>query len=538
LESEVEEADGLVTTRAQERKETAKGADQKREVENKEISQKGEGRAAEVHQPAYRWEPQIANSEAPQQVLQRILNVEVPNVRVRDLLALSGELRREMVDQTGTQNKVPAVGAALVTLPEMLVEFATPLREIKVVVMGRRREMGLLDEGSEIVIVQEDLCKELGLEVNKKRRMTMQTANGGKEEMQGCVEYLELEVGGVKTYAHAFVVQIAPYRLLLGRPWQKGVKLGKIERVDGSVEVEISDPGEEGKQVVVPTRERIGERLKGGMLVLGSESKGEVQGKKDTLTEAILASSFTYNGITQCLVYKKVANRVRLVPGTMPTNIRIIRQFLEDPLRTLPYISPHPPTFLPGVQLTHARIEELGLLTNEFLWPEKRELVVQVLRVNEQGLAWEETEKGRFRDEYFSPVKIPVQEHIPWARKTLPIPLGIREKVIELIRKKIDLGVYEPSYSSYRHQWFTVAKKDRNIRIVHNLTPLNAVTIRDTQELPLVYLYAEQCSAHSIYSGLDLFVGYNHRTLAEESRDYTTFDTPLGTMQLTVLPQG
>ena len=49
MESEVEEADGLVTTRAQERKETAKGADQKREVENKEISQKGEGRAAKVH---------------------------------------------------------------------------------------------------------------------------------------------------------------------------------------------------------------------------------------------------------------------------------------------------------------------------------------------------------------------------------------------------------------------------------------------------------------------------------------------------------
>jgi len=127
-------------------------------------------------------------------------------------------------------------------------------------------------------------------------------------------------------------------------------------------------------------------------------------------------------------------------------------------------------------------------------------------------------------------VKIPVQEHVPWARKTLPIPPGIREKVIELIQKKIDSGVYEPSYSSYHHQWFTVAKKDGNVRIIHNLTPLNAVTICDTQEPPLVYLYAEQCSARSIYLGLDLFLGYDHRTLVEESRDYTTFDTPLGTM--------
>jgi len=135
-------------------------------------------------------------------------------------------------------------------------------------------------------------------------------------------------------------------------------------------------------------------------------------------------------------------------------------------------------------------------------------------------------------------VKIPVQEHVPWAWKTLPIPPGICKKVIELIRRKVNSGVYETSYSSYCHQWFTVAKKDRSLCIVHNLIPLNVITVHDSQELPLVYLYAEQCSARSIYSELDLFIEYDYHTLAEESRDYTTFDTPLDTMCLTVLPQG
>lgn len=144
-------------------------------------------------------------------------------------MALSGDLRKEMVEQTRTQNKTPMVNAALTSAPDVPLEFATPLREVEVVVMGRCRELGLLDEGSEIVIVREDLCEELGVEINQKRKMTMQTANGGKEEMLGCVEYLELEVGGVKTYAHAYVIQRAPFRLLLGRPWQKGVKLGKVE---------------------------------------------------------------------------------------------------------------------------------------------------------------------------------------------------------------------------------------------------------------------------------------------------------------------
>ena len=85
--------------------------------------------------------------------------------------------------------------------------------------MGRHRELGLLDKRSEIVIVQEDLCKELGLEVNKKRRMTIQIANRGKKEMQEYMEYLELEVEGVKMYVHVFVVQSAPYWLLLERSW-------------------------------------------------------------------------------------------------------------------------------------------------------------------------------------------------------------------------------------------------------------------------------------------------------------------------------
>jgi len=34
--------------------------------------------------------------------------------------------------------------------------------------MGQCYELELLDEGSEIVIVQEDLCEKLGLEMNKK----------------------------------------------------------------------------------------------------------------------------------------------------------------------------------------------------------------------------------------------------------------------------------------------------------------------------------------------------------------------------------
>jgi len=88
-----------------------------------------------------------------QKVLQKVLDVEVPNIQVCDLLALSKDLRQKIVDQTRMQNKISIVGATLVTVPKMPVEFAMPFQKIEVIVMGRYQEWKLLNEGSEIVIV-------------------------------------------------------------------------------------------------------------------------------------------------------------------------------------------------------------------------------------------------------------------------------------------------------------------------------------------------------------------------------------------------
>jgi hypothetical protein len=157
---------------------------------------------------------------------------------------------------------------------------------------------------------------------------------------------------------------------------------------------------------------------------------------------------------------------------------------------------------------------------------------------NETALTWDESEKGRFRDDYFLPIIIPTIEHMPWAHWQSPIPPGIKDEVIKLIQSKIASGVYEPSNSSYQSHWFCVAKKNGAVHIVHDLQQLNSVTIKDAASMPYVEHFAEQCAGQSIYSMMDLFIGFNHRTLAEESQDITTFQTPLSTFRLTVLPQG
>jgi hypothetical protein len=145
-----------------------------------------------------------------------------------------------------------------------------------------------------------------------------------------------------------------------------------------------------------------------------------------------------------------VAKKVRPVPASLPEDFRSIHRIPSDPLLTLPPLSAHPPDFTPGTRLTQESLDALGLDSGNFLWPEELKLLHHVLKLNEFGLAWSEAEKGRFWDDYFSPVKIPVIEHVPWAHRNLPIPPGILDNVIQIFRDKFAAGVYEHSDSSYR----------------------------------------------------------------------------------------
>ena len=198
----------------------------------------------------------------------------------------------------------------------------------------------------------------------------------------------------------------------------------------------------------------------------------------------------------------------------------------------------HLPPFTPGIRLTQERLDDLKLNKYDFLWPNEVKLTQHILQINEKALAWTEAERGCFCDEYFSPVKIPTIAHTLWVHKNIPIPTGILDNVIDLFKKKIVASVYEPSDASYRSRWFCVPKKNGKLRIVHDLQPLNAVTICNAAVLPFIDQFVEGMAARACYSMLDLFVGYDHHVLDVPSRDLTTFQTPLSAYRCTVLPQG
>ena len=65
------------------------------------------------------------------------------------------------------------------------------------------------------------------------------------------------------------------------------------------------------------------------------------------------------------------------------------------------------------------------------------------------GFAWNKDECRSFRSDFFPPIKFPIILHTPWVEHNIPIPPGIYKEVCEMLKKKIDTGVYEPSNSSY-----------------------------------------------------------------------------------------
>ncbi len=205
----------------------------------------------------------------------------------------------------------------------------------------------------------------------------------------------------------------------------------------------------------------------------------------------------------------------------------------------MPQLDPRPPSFMPTGRYTQERKDAVDAAHDgAFLWPEERKLMHHFMMLQNQGFAWSDPERGRFKSDFFPPVEIPTVPHIPWIQRNIPIPPGIYHEVCQIIKSKMDSGVYEPSNSSYRSRWFCVAKKDGRLRIVHSLEPLNKVTIQHSGVTPIPEHLAEQFACRPCGAMLDLYVGYDERVLHEASRDLTTFQTPFGALRLVTLPMG
>jgi hypothetical protein len=161
-----------------------------------------------------------------------------------------------------------------------------------------------------------------------------------------------------------------------------------------------------------------------------------------------------------------------------------------------------------------------------------------VISQREKGLAFDKSEQGIFKPEYFLDYVMETVPHVPWTLPPIRPPKAIIATLTKMINDQLAAGKYKTSWSSYHLQMFAVAKPKGGICIVHNLQPLNTVSVKDSGLPPNINDFADSFVGHSVYIVVDLYAGYDHRHLAEESQELTTSDSPLGPVKLTTLPQG
>src|SRR6266567_3401698 len=440
--------------------------------------------APNAHAPQYRYQASTEDQALTKQVMEWILKGKLDQITPAHILASSPPIHKELTErlhpccvETGSFEQASKDSADPVAVLELAAkqeaEFSLPLCEIDILVNNLRTEAGVLDQGSQIVVIREDLAKDVGAQINTQCTLRMEGANGSTSRTLGCAEDLNMHIGDVSFTIHMHVIRTAPFRLLLGCPFHY-LLLCRLEDHPDRVDVSICDPTNPAQSIAIPSQAHQGAQV-GFVSALACQVHTEpprVEAldcyvttlSSHSLTD-LLSSDHDNDEAIAVLAYKKVAKKVHPVAASLPKDFWIIQCRPEDPLLTLPPLSTHPPPFTLGNRLTQERYDALDLNKYGFLWPEEVKLMVHVLKINEKALAWTEAERGRFRDDYFSPVKIPTIAHTPWVHKNIPVPTGLLNKVIDIFKEKIAAGVYEPSDASYRSQWFCVSKKNGSLRL-------------------------------------------------------------------------
>ena len=133
-------------------------------------------------------------------------------------------------------------------------------------------------------------------------------------------------------------------------------------------------------------------------------------------------------------MYKPVAQKVRPILDTLHSRFHIERNIISNPLTDLPTLSPHPPPFTPcGCYTKERRAKMDDLHSTDFLWPAEHELLHHFVSLQNEGFAWDDSERGHFCKDFFPPIEIPIIAHTPWVERNIPIPPGIHDEVCRII---------------------------------------------------------------------------------------------------------
>ncbi|GBG73659.1 hypothetical protein CBR_g17002 [Chara braunii] len=132
----------------------------------------------------------------------------------------------------------------------------------------------VIDNGSEAVIIDEDLAVQVGLGLDRSYQFEIETADERKQQITGVCHKAAIEVQGVRVTLPVFAVKNCSSDLLLGRTWLSHVHAVTIERPDGSQTLSIKKL--DGTRVMIETVEPRDPRNRAALAV-GARSSDQIK---------------------------------------------------------------------------------------------------------------------------------------------------------------------------------------------------------------------------------------------------------------------
>jgi hypothetical protein len=103
--------------------------------------------------------------------------------------------------------------------PFIIAKDLHSIRSVLMEIKGRNSVESVIDPGSSIIAMSEDVCHDLGLAYDPLIRLGMQSANGSINEMLGLVHNIPCEIGNITLFMQLHVIRDPAYDILLGCPF-------------------------------------------------------------------------------------------------------------------------------------------------------------------------------------------------------------------------------------------------------------------------------------------------------------------------------
>ncbi|GBG69447.1 hypothetical protein CBR_g4142 [Chara braunii] len=176
---------------------------------------------------------------------------------------------------------------------------------------------------------------------------------------------------------------------------------------------------------------------------------------------------------------------------------------------------------------------ELIIGEPDFLLPQERALMVELMKKRHRAYAFSDEERGRLDVDKIPMIRIHTVPHEPWNMRGAWYPNPDEEKkVVDYLDGKIRTHVADYSSGPYASPWFCFIKPNGTLRWVQDLERLNVVTVRDAGGLPNADALSESYAGPTALGGVliqadiegkERSMRFESQTLCTTERNYSQF---------------